>query len=390
MPDIGLRELTYPKSKFLPHKDLPALKPILSSIAKTDILLSYPYHSFAYFIDLLREASIDPKVKTIKITLYRLAKHSSVIDALVNAARNGKHVITLLELQARFDEEANIAYGTLLREEGVKVLYGVSGLKVHAKLCLIERMEGKNLVAFAAVATGNFNEVTAGVYTDHMLLTADRRITQEVSKVFDFFMRTYQRENFNNLLLSPFNSRQKLIRLIGNEIEHARAGRKAYIHLKLNNLVDPEIITLLYQAAKAGVDVKLNIRGMCSLVPDRLSNIEARCIVDKYLEHTRVLLFCNNGDEKVFISSADLMTRNLDRRIEVVCPIYNKEVKSQLRDLFDISWRDNVKARIFDKNQSNHHIRPAKGQDYFRSQEETYKYLLEQSHEGSNQRRLKL
>ena len=375
LPDIGINTLTVNTFKPIAHPHIESGKSTVQSIYKNDILLYFPYHSFNSFIDLLRESSIDPKVKSIKITLYRLAHFSNVISALINAARNGKHVTALLEIQARFDEEANIKYGNILREEGVKVLYGVPGLKVHAKLCLIERTEGRTNTHIACIGNGNFNEATARVYTDAMLLTADKKITNEVVKIFDFFNRTYQKEQFYHLLVSPFNSRQKLTKLISNEIINAKKGIKAYIHLKLNNVVDIEIINLLYKAANAGVEIKLNVRGMFSMKAENHSNIQAIGIVDNYLEHSRFFIFCNGGDEKYFLSSSDLMTRNLDRRIEIICPLYDKQIQKQVRIIFDNSWKENVKARILDDKLCNKFRKRDKSEKPFRSQFELYNEL---------------
>lgn len=379
LPDFGMKELS--KNTFVPiqHPLIIPGKSIIESILKNDILLYFPYHSFNYFIDLLREASIDPKVKSIKITLYRLANNSNVISALINAARNGKQVTALLELQARFDEEANIKYGNILREEGVRVLYGVPGLKVHAKLCLIERTEGRDSTYIACIGTGNFNESTARLYTDTMIMTADRKITKEITKIIDFFNRTYQKEQFYHLFVSPFNTRQKLNKLITTEIENAQKGLPSFIHLKLNNLVDVEIINLLSQAAKAGVEIRLNIRGMFSLKNEQNSKIKAIGVVDNYLEHSRIFIFCNGGDEKYFISSADLMTRNIDRRIEIVCPIYSKNIQQQLRLIFDNCFKENVKARLLDDKLSNKLIQIKKNEKPYRSQFELYN-VLEQFH----------
>jgi polyphosphate kinase len=337
----------------------------------------FPYHPFDHFIDLLREASIDPYVTSIQITLYRLARNSSVINALLNAVRNGKSVITVVELQARFDEEANILWGNKLREEGVKVIYGVPGLKVHSKLCLITRVKNDVAQRYAAVGTGNFNEDTARVYTDLLLLTTDKKITNEVFKAFNFFSVNYKKDNFYHLVLSPFFLRNKIVLLIENEIKNAKAGKKAFIYLKLNNLTDSEIIDCLYEASQAGVKIRLIVRGMLSLIPKvkKLSEkIEAIGIVDRFLEHSRFFIFCNGGNDQIYISSADLMTRNLDHRIEVTCPIFDKTIKFEIRKIFDIQWEDNVKARIFDANQSNTFVKPGKN-IINQSQIEVYKWL---------------
>jgi polyphosphate kinase len=347
-------------------------------------MLFFPYNPFDHFIDLLREASIDPFVTSIQITLYRLARNSSVINALLNAVRNGKDVTTVVELQARFDEEANIHWGNKLLDEGVKVIYGVPGLKVHSKLCLITRFQGDVTERYAAVGTGNFNEDTARIYTDHLLLTTNKKITNEVYKAFNFFSVNYKKDNFYHLVLSPFFLRNKITLLIDNEIKNAREGKKAYIYLKLNNLTDTEIINYLYEASNAGVKIRLIIRGMLSLVPGvkKISeNIKAIGIVDRFLEHSRFLIFCNGGVERIYISSADLMPRNLDHRIEVTCPIFDKNIRSEIRNVFDIQWKDNVKARIFNETQSNEFVKPSK--DIIQSQKEVYNYIKMTNEKGT-------
>ena len=375
-PNLGRKKFYYDPLVPVPHRDIQAGKSILSAIKKKDIMLFFPYHPFDHFIDLLREASIDPYVTSIQITLYRLARNSSVINALLNAVRNGKNVTTVVELQARFDEEANILWGNKLMEEGVKVIYGVPGLKVHAKLCLITRVKNDVTQRYAAIGTGNFNEDTAKIYTDHLLLTTNKKITNEVFKAFNFFNVNYKKDNFYHLVLSPFFLRNKIILMIENEIKNSLAGKKAYIYLKLNNLTDNEIINHLYEASKSGVIIKLIIRGMISLVPgikDISENIKAIGIVDRFLEHTRFLIFCNGGDEECYISSADLMTRNIEHRIEVTCPIFDKSIKSEIRKIFEIQWADNVKARIFDENQSNIFVKH--GKDIIQSQIEVHNYI---------------
>jgi polyphosphate kinase len=375
-PKLGKKKFYFDPVVLISHRDINPGKSILSSIKKKDIMLFFPYHSFDYFIDLLREASIDPYVTAIQITLYRLARNSSVINALLNAVRNGKNVTTVVELQARFDEEANIHWGNKLLDEGVKVIYGVPGLKVHSKLCLITRVKDNVSQRYAAVGTGNFNEDTARVYTDHLLLTTNKKITNEVFKAFNFFNVNYKKDNYYHLVLSPFFLRNKIILLIENEIKNAQAGKKAFIYLKLNNLTDNEIINYLYEASSAGVKIRIIIRGMVSLIPGikKLSeNIKAIGIVDRFLEHSRFFIFCNAGDEQVFISSADLMTRNLDHRIEVTCPIFDKNIKNELKKIFDIQWSDNVKARIIDERQTNEFVKTDK--EPVHSQIEVYNWL---------------
>ncbi len=358
------------------HKDILPGKSILSVIRKKDLLLYFPYHPFDHFIDLLREASVDPNVTSIHITLYRLARNSSVINALINAARNGKKVTTVVELQARFDEEANILWGNKLLDEGVKVIYGVPGLKVHAKLCLITREKNNVTQRFAAVGTGNFNEDTARVYTDHLLLTSSKKITNEVLKTFNFFGANYRKDKFYHLLVSPFGMRNRLVMLIENEIKNARAGKKASICIKINNLTDEEIISKLYKAGNAGVRVRLIVRGMLSLVPGvkgASENIRAISIVDRFLEHSRFIIFCNDGDEQIYLTSADIMPRNLDRRIEVTCPVFDPVIRKDITDIFEIQWHDNVKARLFDETQSNSLV--VSERSPLRSQAEVHNYI---------------
>jgi polyphosphate kinase len=332
-PKVGGRSLRYDSAPMLPHKDLNLRESMLQVIRQKDILLHFPYQSFNYIIDLLREASIDPKVTSIKLTVYRVAKNSSVMNALINAVKNGKSVTAVLELQARFDEEANIYWANRLQEEGVKVIFGVAGLKVHSKLCLISCKENGNIINYAMIGTGNFNEVTAKIYSDHSLFTSNRKITREVERVFDFFENPYLSSNFKHLLVSPNYMRKAILKLINKEIKNAKNGKDAFIFLKLNNLVDSQMIEKLYEASEAGVRVQLNVRGMFSLVPgiDKVSSsIEAISIVDKYLEHSRIFIFGNAGDPLYYISSADWMPRNLDRRIEVTCPIYDKSIQKEL------------------------------------------------------------
>jgi polyphosphate kinase len=375
-PHLGQNKFYYPPLVTIPHPDLRHGESILSAVKKKDVLLNFPFNSFDYIIDLLQEASLDPDVTSIQITLYRLATNSSVINALLNAVRNGKSITTVVELQARFDEEANILWGNKLLDEGVKVIYGVPGLKVHAKLCLITRMTNNKTQRYAAVGTGNFNEDTAKIYTDHILLTSNKKITNEVFKVFSFLSMNYKKDNYYHLVLSPFSLRNKIISLIENEIKNAKSGNKAYIYLKLNNLTDAEIIEYLYKASNAGVKIRLIIRGMLSLIPgvkNISENIKAIGIVDRFLEHSRILIFCDGGNEKVYISSADLMHRDLDYRIEVTCPVFDKSIKNVIRKIFDIQWSDNVKARIYDEKQSNTFVKD--GKESVRSQVEVYNYL---------------
>lgn len=376
-PRIGSRQLRYSKIKNLAHKDIHPKKSMLKSMQKEDILLHYPYHSFNYVIDLIREASIDPKVTSIKLTVYRVAKDSSVMNALINAVKNGKSVVAVLELQARFDEEANIYWANRLKEEGVQVIFGVPGLKVHSKLCLITRTEKGKSVHYAIIGTGNFNENTARLYTDHALFTADQKLTKEVDKLFKFFVKTYRSDTFKNLIVSPNYMRRRMTSLVNGEIRNAKAGKEASIFLKLNGLTDAGLIKKLYEASEAGVKIRLIVRGMFCLIPGiegMSSNIEAISIVDKFLEHSRIFVFGNNGDAKYFISSADWMPRNIDRRIEVTCPILDDSIKKELSEYLEIQWRDNVRSRKLNEHLDNKYINRSVRKK-IRSQWQIYDFL---------------
>ncbi len=384
-PVLGGRHLRYPEIKRLQLKEFNTRTSIFRVIRKKDVLLHFPYHSFEHVTDLLREASIDPKVNAIKLTVYRVARNSSILNALVNAARNGKKVVAVLELQARFDEEINIYWANRLQDEGIKVIFGIQGLKVHSKLCLITRYEKQKEVLYTLIGTGNFNEETARIYSDHTLFTADKRITQEVARIFEFLENTYKVSRFKHLLVSPNFMRPRLAKLIKQEIKNAKEGRQSYIILKVNNLVDKEIIDLLYEASSAGVMIKLIVRGMFSLVPgipDTSDNIEAISIVDRFLEHSRIFIFCNDGQPRYYISSADLMPRNIDRRIEVTCPIYDPDIQKQLRDFIDLQWQDNVRARLINSRRDNR-IRGAHSRVKKRAQWEIYEYLRRLNIKGS-------
>lgn len=378
-PNIGEKKLVYNHPPTLDHKYLENIHTsILQVIRQKDILLHYPYHTFDHIITLLREASIDPTVESIKITFYRVADSSKIANALINAIKNGKKVTVLVELQARFDEENNIYWANKLQEEGATVIYGVPGLKVHSKLFLITtRVNGKE-IKYAHIGTGNFNENTARIYTDFSLLTADKNITEEITNVFDFYANNFKTGTYKHLAVAPFFMRQTFVNLINKEIENAKAKKKAYIILKMNSLVDKDMITKLYEASQAGVKITLIVRGICSLVTEIQGfsdNIKAYSIVDKYLEHARVFIFGNNGDEKIFITSADWMSRNLDSRSEVAVPIYSPEVKKQIKDIIDIQLSGNTKVRILDRLQQNFYITPKPGERKIRVQDEIYNYL---------------
>ncbi len=374
-PSLGRADLMYEKIKPLPVKGLSLESSLFERIAERDYLQYAPYHTFSYVIKFLREAALDPKVRSIKITVYRLADHSQVASSLINAVKNGKQVTVQIELQARFDERANIEYAEQLQAEGVKLIFGVPGLKVHSKICVIEREEARGVRRYGFISTGNFNESTARIYTDYTLFTAHEAILKELTKVFEFFETTYQIKKYKHLIVSPHYTRSRFKKLIRKEIHNARAGKEAYIKIKMNSFTSYDMVDLLYEASNAGVRIQLIIRGICCLVPGvpgMSENISAISIVDKFLEHPRVFIFANDGDPKVFISSADWMTRNLDNRVEVGCPIYQEDIKQELIDTFEISWRDNVKARIFDAKQENKYRE--NDQPPFRSQFEMYDY----------------
>lgn len=379
-PNLGHRELEYEPLVPLLHRDLPLHTSILSSIRRKDILLHFPYQSFHYIIDLLREASIDPQVRSIKMTIYRAAKNSSVINALINAARNGKYVTVFMELQARFDEEANIYWTERLREEGVKVIHSIPGFKVHSKLILIRRKEHNSNFLFAFIGTGNFNEDTAKVYSDVSLLTADQDICNDVVNAFHLIEESYRPYRFRHLVVAPLNMRNYWIRLLQAEMRNARAGKDAWVIIKLNSLVDSTMVRKLYKASQAGVRIKLIIRGICTLVPGLpgvSDNIEAYSIVDRFLEHARILAFCNGGDPRYYITSADWMVRNFDNRIEVATPVYDPGIKARLQRILDIQLADNVKARLIGPGEQNRY-RQISGPE-IRSQVEIYRYLKEEN-----------
>lgn len=380
-PTLGEKKLIYKHPAPLEHKYLQKIKQtIFNTVLQKDILLHYPYQTFNHIIDLLREASIDPSVESIKITLYRVADSSRIANALINAVKNGKKVTVLVELQARFDEENNIYWANKLQEEGAQVIYGVTGLKVHSKLFLITAKQKGKEVRVAHVGTGNFNEKSARIYTDFSLLTSNKLITEEVNKIFDFYVDNFKVGHFKYLAVAPFYMRKVFTGLISKEILNAKAGKKSGIILKMNSLVDKEIIQKLYEASNAGVQITLIVRGACSLVTGIhgfSENIKAFSIVDKFLEHARVFIFHNNGDEKIYISSADWMSRNLDSRSEVAVPIYDKEIRKQLKDIIDIQLSGNTKVRILDAHQENVYKKPLPGERKIRVQNEVYNYLKE-------------
>ena len=375
-PNLGRFDLLYQSNVPLPIPGLSLEGSMLDKISEKDYLLNAPYQSFSYLTKFLREAALDPKVLSIKITLYRLAKNSQIISSLINAAKNGKKVTVQIELQARFDEASNISYAEQMKTEGIELIFGIKGLKVHSKICVIERQEKDKIKRYGFVSTGNFNESTAKVYTDVTLFTSHQQILKDINKIFDFFDVNYREHRYKHLIVSPHYTRSKFVKLIDREITHALAGRKTYIKLKMNSLSDFEMIDKLYQASKAGVKIQLEVRGICSLipgVPGLSENIEAISIVDNYLEHSRVYIFGNAGIPEVYISSADFMRRNLDARVEVTCPIYDQDIKNELIDHFDLGWKGNVKARYHSENLDNKY-KQRNGEPLFRAQIETYKY----------------
>jgi polyphosphate kinase len=376
-PDIKNNNLYYPSFDPLPVPLFLKGKSMFEIISKQDILIHYPYNPFQHIVDLLREASIDPKVISIKMTLYRVADKSSVINALINAARNGKKVVVFIEIKARFDEEANIKWARIMQEAGILVIENAPSVKVHCKLFLIKRKEKEKIVYYSAVSTGNFNERNAKLYCDETLITKDRRITLEIGRVFDIFSNFYKNRQFRHLLVAPGFLRNRILRMIDSEIKTATAGKKASVLLKLNSLTDPEMAEKLIAAAYAGVEVTLIVRGACIISPGNYETdgkITAISIVDRFLEHSRIYIFHNNGKPKYYISSADLMTRNLDRRIEVAAPVYDKNLQKRIDNLIKIQLSDNLKSRLLDCRQINE-FRKGKENVEIRSQEHFYKYL---------------
>jgi polyphosphate kinase len=375
-PNLGRYDLLYAQNDPLPIPGLSLEGSILDKISHKDYLLNAPYQSFSYLTKFLREAALDPKVTSIKITLYRLAKNSQIISSLINAAKNGKKVVVQIELQARFDEASNISYAEQMQTEGIELIFGIKGLKVHSKICVIERNEDGKTRRYGFISTGNFNEATAKVYTDVTLFTSHQQLLKDITKVFEFFDINYRIHRYKHLIVSPHYTRLRFYKLIDREILHAKAGRKTYIKLKMNSLSDFAMIDKLYEASNAGVKIQLEVRGICSLIPGvkgMSANIEAISIVDNYLEHSRIYIFGNAGQTEVFISSADFMTRNLDGRVEVTCPIYDQNIKQELIDNFDLGWKGNVKARYHsDKLDNNYRVQI--GEPIFRAQIETYKY----------------
>lgn len=375
-PDLQRDELLYKKQKPLDIKNLNIESNLLDQISSRDFLMYTPYHSFSYLVSLLRQSAIDPSVTSIKITLYRLSTNSNVISSLINAAKNGKKVLVQIELQARFDEENNIKVSQQLKSAGVEIIFGVKGLKVHSKICLIERIEDKKKRLYGFLSTGNFNESTARIYSDFTLFTSNNKILKELKKIFEFLQSNYKIYEYKHLIVSPHQTKNKLFELIDNEINNAQKGIKSEIILKLNSFTSYKFVDKLYDASKSGVKIKLLVRGICCLIPQKLNlseNIEVKSVIDRYLEHSRVYVFENSGDKKVYISSADLMTRNIEKRVEVACPIYQVDLKKQILDSLDISLSDNVKTRLINHETQNIIYKDSKRK--IRSQWKMYEYF---------------
>ncbi|SDB41615.1 polyphosphate kinase [Flavobacteriaceae bacterium MAR_2010_188] len=377
-PSLGRDDLQYVKRPPLPIKGLSLQSSMFKSLAEKDYLLYTPYQTFAYVVKFLRQAALDPQVKTIKITIYRLAQISHVASSLINAAKNGKNVTVSIEIQARFDEQANIDYAEQMMQDGVNLLFGVKGLKVHSKICVIEREENNKLKRYGFISTGNFNESTAKIYTDFTLFTADQSILKDVNTVFDFFEINYRIYPYQHLITSPHHTKAKFFGLINNEIKNVRAGKPGFIKLKMNSISNYQMIDKLYEASRAGVKIQMIVRGICCLIPGikgMSENIEVISIIGKFLEHTRLMIFCNNENPNVFISSADWMTRNIENRVEVTCPIYDEEIKQELIEIYDICWSDNVKARVLNEKQNN--VYRKNNNKKVRAQFATYDYYLD-------------
>ena len=373
-PSMNKNNLSYKKFKPLDLKGFDLSKNIFDTLKKRDYLLHTPFHKFTYILRLLSEASIDPSVTKISITIYRLSKLSSVANALINAAKNGKEVVVQIELQARFDEKANIKYAKLLEEQGVKLIFGIQNLKVHAKICVIERKSSDGLEKFGFISTGNFNESTAKIYTDFTLFTCDKKILNDISKVFKFFNANYKKFIFQHLKLSPFDTQSFFTKMLKREIKNAKKGLPAYVKIKLNSLTSYAMVEELYKASREGVKIKMIVRGICCLLPENEKNIEVRSVVDRFLEHTRFFIFNNNGENETYISSADWMTRNLDNRVEVTCPILDPNIKKEINDIFEIYWSDNVKSRTVNNEIPNQYQINQNSKKLIRSQIEINNY----------------
>jgi polyphosphate kinase len=347
-PQLHRRDLQYERKDPLPIEGLSLEKSIFKALESKDYLLYTPYHSFSFVIKFLREAALDPEVTTIKITIYRLSKISNVARSLINAAKNGKKVLVQIELQARFDETNNITYAEQMQAAGVELIFGIPGLKVHSKICVIEKKNQGKKKRYGFISTGNFNEDTAKIYTDYTLFTSNQKILKEVNKIFNFLQVHYKLKKYKHLIVSPHYTNNALVKMINQEIENHKAGLPSGIRLKLNAITNFSMIEKLYEASTAGVPIQMIVRGICCLIPGvkgMSENIEVISVVDRYLEHPRVYHFTNGGTPKIYISSADFMTRNIENRVEVAAPIYDTDLQRQITEVFDIIWNDNVKAR---------------------------------------------
>lgn len=378
-PACGHEELRYPKwPQIMPPEFLKVHESVLDLIRQRDLFIHVPYHSFNSYIRVLQEAAIRPEVKVIKTTLYRLAKDSKVVKALITAARNGKEVTAVVELLARFDEESNIKWSKRMQEEGVNVIFGVEGLKIHSKLLYLESKKGN----IACIGTGNFHEGNAKIYTDYMMMTARPRIVNEVAKVFNFIDRPFSQVRFQELMVSPNSMKSRILRLLDTEIKNAQAGKEAWVKIKINHITEPEVVNKLYHASCAGVRIDILIRGNCSLVPGvpgLSENIRCVGIIDRYLEHSRILIFCNGGNPRYYLGSADWMPRNLLNRIEVMTPVYDETLRADLLRTVEYGLKDTTNARVVDGKGTNE---IQKG-EYFRSQEELYKAYLAENENGN-------
>jgi polyphosphate kinase len=353
------KELTFQAQPPVPHPELTSNKSFFTILTEQDILVNFPYQPFQHIIDFLREASIDPQVRSIKMTFYRAATKSRVMNALINAARNGKHVTVFIELQARFDEEANIYWAQKLQSEGIKVLATIPGTKVHAKTILVRRKESGKDFYYSLIGTGNFNESTAAIYSDFTLLTANQSIGLDIKNFFYQIESKYLFVKYDKIKVAPFGLRDFFLKMIDREIRYHRKGRESWIILKSNSLVDNDIVEKLYEAGREGIKIKLMIRGINVIksgIKGVSDNIVSRSVVGRYREHGRVFIFANGGRPEYFIGSADLMPRNIDHRFEIVCPIYDKKIKKQLRQLFDIQWNDRTKSRSLDCEKVNEYL----------------------------------
>lgn len=376
-PNVGRAYLEHKPLKLIRNKAFIEHDTVFEAISKQDILLYYPYHDFLHFTEFVRQAAFDPQVKHIRLNIYRVASQSRIISSLVDAVDNGKKVTVVVELRARFDEENNIAWSKRMTDAGIKVVLGNPSIKIHSKLCIVSREERGKLKHYTHFGTGNFNEKTAKIYTDFSLFTCNDELSMEAIQVFDMIQKPYRKVRFNSLQVSPINARTKIQSLIRQEIQRSTEGHFAQITFKINNLVDPELIEDLYRASQSGVKIRGIIRGMCSLIPGQKGlseNIEIISIVDRFLEHPRIMVFENGGDRKIFISSADWMTRNMDYRIEVGCPVNDPDACETIVDILEMQFQDTLKARVIDQNQSNAYVKRG-NRKKLRSQIQIHQYL---------------